>query len=113
VKAQKLIIPPALVFEAQRVLKSELRSNSAENDINAVRSMGMLPGGIVVNHYLTDTDAFFIKTDVQNGLLWFDRMATELSNDNDFDTMNAKAKAYMRFTAGWTDWRGVFASTGA
>lgn len=112
VKARKLIIPPNLVFEAQRVLKSELRVGTAENDINAVRSMGLLPEGFVVNHYLTDTDAWFVKTDVQNGLMWFDREAVELSNDNDFDTMNAKAKAYMRFTAGWTDWRGLYGSPG-
>jgi len=112
VKARKLIIPPNLVFEAQRVLKSELRVGTAENDINAVRSMGLLPEGFVVNHYLTDTDAWFVKSDVQNGLMWFDRIAVELSNDNDFDTMNAKAKAYMRFTAGWTDWRGLWGSPG-
>jgi hypothetical protein len=113
VKARKLIVPPALVFEAQRVLKSELRVGTSDNDLNAMRSMGMLPEGFVVNHYLTDTDAFFVKTDVDNGLMWFDRIATELSNDNDFDTMNAKAKAYMRFSAGWTDWRGLFGSPGS
>lgn len=113
VKARKLIIPPNLVFEAQRVLKSELRVGTADNDINAVRSMGLLPEGFVVNHYLTDPGAWFMKSDVQNGLMWFDRIAVELSNDNDFDTMNAKAKAYMRFTAGWTDFRGIYGSPGA
>lgn len=113
IRARKLIVPPALAFEAERVLKSQLRSGTGDNDINAVRSMGLIPEGAMVNHYLTDADAWFLKTDAPEGLTFIDRVPAELSNDNDFDTMNAKAKVYVRFDAGWTDWRGVFGSPGA
>lgn len=113
IRPQALVVAPNNMFEAHRVTKSPLRSGTAENDANAVRDMGLLPKGIVVNDYLTDTDQWFVTTDVPNGLVWFNRVKVELSNDNDFDTMNAKAKAYMRFSAGWTDWRGVFGSPGA
>lgn len=108
-----LIVPAALMFDAHRVTKSPLRSGTAENDANAVRDMGLLPEGVVVNDYLTDTDQWFVKTDAPNGLTWFNRAEVMLSNDNDFDTMNAKAKAYMRLSAGWTDWRTVYGSPGA
>lgn len=113
IRARKLLIPPALVFEAERVLKSTLQSNSAENNINAVRSMNLIPEGAMVNHYFTDTDAWFIKTDIPGGMTFMNRVAVELSNDNDFDTMNAKAKAYQRFSVGWTDWRGAYGTPGA
>jgi len=113
IQAQKLIVPPALMFDVQRVLKSELRVSTADNDINAVRSMGLLPGGFTVNNYLTDTDAWFLKTNVMNGLCCFNREKIGFGRDNDFDTMNAKAKAYERYSVGWTDWRGCYGSPGA
>lgn len=116
-RGQKLIIPVNLMFEAERILKSQLRVDTANNDINAVRNMGLLPQGITVNHYLTDTDAWFIRTDCPNGLMFFDRDhgrgAPLFDQDNDFDTKNAKAAAYMRFSVGWTDWRDLFATPGA
>ena len=108
-KAMKLIIPVNLQFEAARVLKSTLRSNTAENDINALK-------GIVdytVNHYLTDTDAWFVKTDCPNGMQRFDRRAMSFTRDNDFDTENAKAKATVRFSVGWTDPLGMFCCEGS
>jgi hypothetical protein len=110
---RKLIVPNNLMFEAQRVLKSELQSGSANNDINAVRSMGLLPEGYVVNDYLTDTDAWFVKTDCPNGLMHFTRRAMEFGQDNDFDTENMKAKATSRYSTGWTDFRGLYGSPGA
>lgn len=110
---QKLIVPPALAFESHRILKSELQSNSAQNDINAVRSMGLLPQGVVVNHYLTDTDAWFVKTDCPRGMIMYERTPAKFAQDQDFDTSNAKYKAYHRYSVGWTDWRGVYGSMGA
>jgi len=110
---QKLIVPVNLMFEATRVLKSELRSGTAENDINAVRSMGLLPGGVVVNHYLTDTDAWFVTTNAPNGMTHFKRRAMAFQKDSDFDTSNKKHKATERYSAGWSDWRGCFGSPGA
>ncbi len=110
---QKLIVAPANAFNAERILNSTLRSGSPNNDINALKSMGMLPGGVVVNHYLTDSDAFFIKTNAPAGLVRFNRRATEFKQDNDFDTENAKAKSTLRFSVGWTDWRGIFGTPGA
>lgn len=110
---RKLIIPVNLQFEATRVVKSELRSGSAENDVNAVRQMGLLPDGIAVNHYLTDTDAWFVKTDAPNGMTHFKRKALAFQKDSDFDTANKKHKATERYSAGWTDFRGMFGSPGA
>lgn len=112
-QAQKLIIPTALQFEAYRILNSVLRVNSANNDINSIRAQGMLPGGIVINHYLTDTDAFFVTTNCPNGLKMYMRKAAEFTQDNDFDTDNAKAKFYERYSFGWTDPRGIYGSPGA
>lgn len=109
---KRLIVPTSLSFEAERVLKSTLQNDSANNAINALRSKSVIPE-YVVNHYLTDTDAFFIKTNAPKGLTWFDREAVEFKQDNDFDTDNAKAKAYMRFVAYWADPRGCFGSQGA
>lgn len=108
-----LIVPPDLSFEAERIVNSVLQSNSANNDINAIRSMGVFPDGIVVNHYLIDNDAWFIKTNAPRGMMFMDRIPTEFSMDNDFDTENMKYKAYMRFSVGWTDWRGCYGSAGA
>ncbi len=110
---RRLIAGPSNAFNAERILKSTLRSGSEANDINAIRSMGVLPDGVTINHYLTDTDAFFIQTNCPNGLMRFTRRATEFKQDNDFDTENAKAKSTLRFSVGWTDWRGVFGSPGA
>ena len=112
-RPMKLIIPVNTQFDAQRTLKSELRVDTANNDINAVRSMGLLPDGYVVNDYLTDTDAWWIKTDCPEGMEMYDRNPTDFTQDNDYDTMNAKAKSYMRFSVGWTDWRAMYGSQGA
>lgn len=112
-RPMKLIIPNSLQFEAERVLKSDKRSGTADNDINAVRSMGLLPKGYAVNDYLTDADAWFVKTDCPSGMTMFNRRAVELTNDSDFDTENAKAKSTMRFSVGWTDPRTMYGSPGA
>lgn len=110
---QKLVVSPSEAFNAERIIKSSLQAGTANNDINAIKSMGLLAKGITVNHYLTDTDAWFIKTNAPNGLTRFNRRAVEFKQDNDFDTENAKAKATMRFSAGWTDWRGIYGTPGA
>lgn len=110
---QKLIVPNDLMFEAQRVVTSNLQSGTANNDVNALKRMGMLPGGIVVNDYLTDTDAWFVLTDAPAGLKMFQRKAMKFDTDNDFDTKNACAAAIERYSFGWSDWRGAFASPGA
>lgn len=109
----KLVVPPQLEFEATRIVSSTNQSGTANNDINAMKSLGMLPGGIVVWDYLTDPDAFFITTDADEGLIMQQRMALELTQDNDFDTSNACMKAVERYTGGWADWRGAVASPGA
>ncbi|MFA6244575.1 MAG: Mu-like prophage major head subunit gpT family protein [Candidatus Hydrogenedentales bacterium] len=108
-RGMKLIVPVNLQFDAKRVLKSGLQSGTANNDINAVRGMF----DFSINHYLTDTDAWFVKTDCPDGLTWFDRRALAFTQDNDFDTGNAKAKATMRFSCGWTDPRTCYGSPGA
>ena len=113
VMPRKLIVAPAEAFNAERILKSTLQSGTANNDINAVRSMGVLPEGAVVNHYLTDPDAWWIQTNCPNGLMRFTRRSTEFTKDNDFDTENAKAKSTLRFSVGWTDWRNLYGSPGA
>lgn len=110
---QMLVVPSALEFEATRILKSTLQSGNANNDINAMKAMGMLPKGVVVWDYLTDADAFFVKTDVPDGMMRQNRRALELTQDNDFDTENARMKATERYTGGWADWRGAVASPGA
>jgi len=113
IRGQKLVIPNELQFDAQRILEADLQAGTANNDLNAVKSMGMLPGGVVVNPYLTDTDAWFVTTDVPEGLTMFQRKSYEFGRDNDFDTDNAKAKAYERYSVGWSDPLGVFGSEGA
>ena len=112
-KGMKLIIPSALQFTAERLMKSVGRTGTADNDINAVASMGMVPQGYVVNHYLTDTDAFFIKTDVPNGLKHFVRAPIKTAMEGDFDSGNVRYKARERYSFGWSDWRGIFGSPGA
>ena len=89
------------------------RTATADNDINAVKSMGMMPEGYVVNNYLTDTDAFFIKTDVPNGLKHFVRTPVQTSMEGDFETGNVRYKARERYSFGFSDWRGIFGSPGA
>ena len=111
-KPKKLIIPPDLMFIAQRLLKSEGRVGTADNDINAVRSLGVVPGGFSVNHYLNDTNAWFITTDIPNGLKYFVRTAMSTSMDGDFDTGNARYKARERYSFGVSDPLGIFGSPG-
>jgi len=108
---QTLIIPPDLTFEADRIVNSTLRPGTADND-KAVLS-GKFPGGIKVNHYLTDADAWFIRTNCPDGMKMFERRKDDFSMDNDFDTDNAKYKGTMRFSVGATDKRGIFGSPGA
>lgn len=110
---QKLVVPPAYAFEATRILKSELRVSTANNDINAMRVMGALPGGAAVNHYLTDADAWFMKTNSPHGLKRYTRRATSFQKDGDFDTGNYKHKGTVRFSVGWTDWRDMYGNPGA
>lgn len=110
---RKLIVHPSNAFNAERILKSTGRVGNNWNDINAIKEMGIFPDGVAVNHYLTDLDAFFIKTNAPNGLIRFNRRATEFKQDNDFDTENAKAKSTTRFSVGWTDWRCIFGTPGA
>ena len=112
-KGMKLIIPSALQFTAERIMKSSARVGTADNDLNAVKSMGMIPQGYVVNNYLTDTDAWFIKTDVPNGMKHFERAAIKTAMEGDFDTGNVRYKARERYSFGWSEWRGIFGSEGA
>mgnify|MGYP003674139307 FL=1 len=109
----KMIIPSALQFTAERLMKSSLRVGTADNDTNAIKSMGMIPQGYVVNNYLTDTDAFFIKTDVPNGMKYFERAALKTAMEGDFDTGNMRYKARERYSFGFSDFRGIFGSPGA
>ncbi|MAL11347.1 MAG: hypothetical protein CMF74_17020 [Maricaulis sp.] len=113
VRGQKLIIPPNLQFVADRLLESTLRPGTADNDVNAMRNMGMLPQGYVVNHYLTDTDAFFIKTDAPRGFVHFERMPMSTKMEGDFDTGNVRFKARERYSFGFSDPRCVYGSKGA
>ena len=113
VRGMKLLIPKELQFTAERVINSNLRSGTADNDTNAVKSMGMLPEGAVVNHYLTDTDAFFIKTDAPNGFKYFNRSPIKTAMEGDFDTGNMRFKARERYSFGVSDWRAVFGTAGA
>lgn len=110
---QTLIIPPDLVFEAERILYSNARVGTADNDMNALKEMGKFPGGIKVNHYLTDSDAWFIRTNCPDSMKHFERRPDDFTMDNDFDTDNAKYKATGRYSFGWTDPRGIFGSPGA
>lgn len=112
VKPKSLVIPWTLMFEAQRILRSSGRVGTDNNDINALNNMGMFKD-LVVNHYLTDNDAWFIRTDVPNGMKYFERRADSFDMDNDFDTENAKFKASFRASWGWTDPRGLYGSAGA
>lgn len=112
VRPKSLIIPRQLIFEAKRILSTDGRVGTDNNDLNALKTMGMIPE-VVTNHYLTDTDAWFIRTDVKNGMKYFERRADSFDMDNDWDTENAKFKATARFSFGNTDPRGIYGSTGA
>jgi hypothetical protein len=112
-QGRKLIIPSELQFVAERLTQSQLRVATADNDINALRNMGMIPEGYVVNHYLTDPDAFFIKTDIPNGFKLFQRSPIRTSMEGDFDTGNVRYKARERYSFGFSDPRGIFGSPGA
>jgi len=109
----KMIIPSELQFTAERIMKSPARVGTADNDLNAIASKGMIPQGYVVNNFLTDTDAFFIKTDVPNGLKMFERAPIKTAMEGDFDTGNVRYKARERYSFGFSDWRGIFGSPGA
>lgn len=111
-RAKKMIIPVDLEFNVQRVLASVLQSGTANNDINAVRALQMMPEGYRINHYLTDSDAWFVKTTAPDGMRLYTRTPIEFTADNDFDTGNAKAKAFERYSFGWTNWLSMFASPG-
>jgi hypothetical protein len=112
-KGMKMIIPSALQFTAERLMASAGRVGTADNDINAIKSMGMIPQGYSVNNYLTDTDAFFIITDVPNGMKHFQRTPMSTKMEGDFDTGNVRYKARERYVFGVSDYRGIFASPGA
>lgn len=111
--ARKMIIPIDLQFVAERLLKTTLRVGTADNDINALKNMGVVPEGYVVNHFLTDTDAWFLKTDVPNGLKHFTRAPLKNSMEGDFETGNVRYKARERYSFGWSDPRGMFGTPGA
>ena len=112
-KPRKLVVPPALQFVATRLLETELRVGTADNDINAIKNNGSIPDGYTVNHFLTDSDAWFLTTDVPNGLKHFVRTPLATSMDGDFDTGNVRYKARERYSFGWSDPLGVFGSPGA
>jgi hypothetical protein len=112
-KPRKLVIPPALQFVATRLLETEGRVGTADNDINAIRNNGAIPEGYAINHYLTDTNAWFLMTDVPNGLKHFVRTPMQTSMDADFDTGNSRYKARERYSFGVSDPLGVFGSPGA
>ena len=113
VRGTKLIIPKELQFVAERVLNSNLRPGTADNEANAMKNMGMLPEGAVVNHFLTDTDAFFVMTDAPNGFKYFNRSPIKTAMEGDFDTGNMRFKARERYSFGVSDWRAVFGTPGA
>jgi len=112
-KPRKLIVPPNLMFVATRLLETELRTATNNNDVNAIKSMGSIPEGFRVNHFLTDTNAWFLCTDVPNGMKHFVRTPLQNSMDGDFDTGNVRYKARERYSFGWSDPRGIYGSQGA
>ena len=112
-KAQSLVVAPGNFFNANRILTSSLQNDTANNAVNVLRQSGMFSNGIVVNNYLTDADAWFVRTNAPAGMKLFDRVPIEFNQDNDFDTQNAKAASYMRFSVGVSDWRALFGSPGA
>ena len=111
--ARKLIVPKELQFTAERLMKTVQRTATADNDINAIKSMGLIPEGYSVNHYLTDTDAFFLLTDAPNGLKMFNRSPIKTAFEGDFETGNVRYKARERYSFGFSDPRGIYGSPGA
>ena len=109
----KMIVPSELQFTAERLMKSQGRTSTADNDINAIASMGMIPQGYRVNNFLTDTDAFYIITDVPNGMKYFERAPITTKMEGDFDTGNVRYKARERYSFGVSDFRGIFGVAGA
>ena len=112
-RGMKLILPVNLQFVAERLLNSAGRVGTADNDINAIRSLGMVPEGYVINNFLVDTDAWYVKTDAPNGLKHFTRAPIRTAMEGDFDTGNVRYKARERYSFGWSDWRGIFGTPGA
>lgn len=112
-KPRKLVVPPSLMFVAKRLLDTDLRVGTSDNDINALKSMSAIPGGYTVNHWLTDTNAWFMLTDVPNGLKMFERVKMSTGMDGDFDTGNVRYKARERYSFGWSDPLGVWGSPGS
>jgi hypothetical protein len=112
-KPVKLVVPPALMFVATRLLETELRVGTADNDINAIKNNGSIPGGYTVNHYLTDTNGWYLTTDVPNGMKHFVRTPLQNSMDGDFDTGNVRYKSRERYSFGFSDPLGMFGSPGA
>ena len=112
-RGRKLVIPAELQFVAERLMKSEGRVGTADNDINALRSSGAIPEGYTVNHFLTDPDAFFILTDAPNGLKHFTRAPLRTAMEGEFNTGNMRFKARERYSYGWSDPRGIYGSEGA
>jgi len=112
-KPRKLVVPASLMFVAKRLLDTELRVGTTDNDINALKQMGAIPEGYTINHFLTDTNAWFLLTDVPNGLKTFERVALATSMDGDFDTGNVRYKARERYSFGWSDALGIWGSAGS
>ena len=112
-KPKKLIVPPALQFVATRLLETELRVGTTDNDVNALKNNGSIPGGYTINHFLTDTNGWYLTTDVPNGMKHFVRTPLSTGMDGDFDTGNVRYKARERYSFGWSDPLGMYASAGA
>jgi len=112
-KPRKLLIPPAYMFVAKRLLDTELRVSTTDNDINAIKQLGAIPEGYAINHFLTDVNGWFLLTDVPNGLKHFERSAMATSMDGDFDTGNVRYKARERYSFGWSDALGLWGSSGS
>lgn len=112
VRPKSLVIPRQLIFEAKRILGTDGRVGTDNNDLNAIKTLGSIPE-VITNHFLTDTDAWFIRTNVQNGMKYMERRADSFDMDNDWDTENAKFKATARYSFGWTDPRALYGSQGA
>ena len=110
---ESLHVAPANVFEATRILQSQLQNDTANNAINAVKAQGLFPKGVKVNNYFTDPDAWFVRTDCPDSMKFFERNRAMFAQDNDFDTSNLKYKGYERYSAGWSDWRGAYGSAGS
>lgn len=109
---RSLIVPRQEWYNATRILKSALQNDSANNAVNALKATNAFPDGIIMNHFLSDGDAVFVRTDAPRGMICYEREPVTFDTDNDFDTKNARAAAYMRYSFGWTDWRGVYTNGG-